>query len=344
MSGTSLDGLDMAFIKFQSKPIWTYEFLCFETLEYTAEWKDKLRFRAEIRKEKLEVLDREYGEFLDSSIKNFILKNKIDKLQVDLISSHGHTLFHKPDLGITHQIGNGPELFLGRAIPVVCDFRVQDVELGGQGAPLVPIGDRILFNEFDSCINLGGFANISFEKNKSRLAMDICPLNFVCNELVKPIGLNYDHNGEIARQGHVNKNMLERMNGQKYYSQSGPKTLGAEWVRAQINPILAEFDLEIKDALRTFTEHASDQIARILNVNQSKKALFTGGGVYNGFLMERIIDKSNGEIIVPSKDLIEFKEALIFGLLGILRLQGKVNVLASVTGASKDHCSGRIYI
>lgn len=344
MSGTSLDGLDIAYIKFQSKPHWTYEFLCFETMEYSAGWKNKLRFQSKIEEDKLEKLDSEYGQFLNSAIKKFRLKNKINKDQVDIISSHGHTLFHQPELGLTKQIGNGPEIFLGGGIPVVCDFRVQDVELGGQGAPLVPVGDRILFNEFDSCINLGGFANISFEKQNSRLAMDICPLNFVCNELVKPLGLNYDNNGEIARSGSVNQKMLDRLNSLNYYQQTGPKTLGAEWVEAQINPILSDFDMNLKDVLRTFSEHASDQISEILNSSNSKKALFTGGGVYNGFLIERIVDKTPCEIVVPGKDLIEFKEALIFGLLGVLRCQGMVNVLASVTGASKDHCSGRRYV
>lgn len=343
MSGTSLDGLDIAYIKFQSSPVWNYEFLFIETVEYTAEWQNKLQFRSSINKKDLNNLDHEYGEYLGLEINKFRIKNNIEPAEIDLIASHGHTIFHKPELGFTKQIGNGPEIFSREGIPVVCDFRVQDLKLGGQGAPLVPIGDHLLFSEYGSCINLGGFANISYEMGKKRLAMDICPLNFVSNNLVKPLDLNFDDKGEIAKSGQVNLQILESLNNLEFYNQNGPKTLGAEWVETNINPIILKSDLEIKDILRTFTEHASEQISEVLKTSKSQKALFTGGGVYNEFLIELIKEKSNCEIVIPKKDLIEFKEALIFGLLGVLRVLNKVNVLASVTGASADHCSGRIY-
>mgnify|MGYP001950675186 CR=1 FL=1 len=343
MSGTSLDGLDIAYIKFERKPKWSYEFLKTETINYSQKWQEKLQFRNEIDPDELKKLDKEYGLFLSSTLRDFKIRNNINGKDIDLIASHGHTLFHKPEIGYTKQIGNGPEIFWEHNIPVVCDFRVQDVKLGGQGAPLVPIGDRLLFQHYDACINLGGFANISFEKANTRLAMDICPVNIVANNLVKPLGLDYDNKGGLAKSGKIHFPMLDKFNHIDYYKKDGPKTLGAEWVESYINPILKEYNLNTEDSLRTFAEHVSEQIAAILNKNKTAKALFTGGGVYNSFLMDLIKSKSHCGIHIPEPRLIEFKEALIFGLLGILKIQGRLNVLSSVTGASQDHSSGIIY-
>lgn len=344
MSGTSLDGIDVAYIQFDTYPSWSFTFLNTETINYSQDWKNKLQFKTQIDPIHLKELDQNYGQFLGNIIEDFKTKNKIKNNQIDLIASHGHTLFHKPEIGYTKQIGNGPEIFQNQQIPVVCDFRVQDVALGGQGAPLVPIGDQKLFPQFDACINLGGFANISFEKDKDRLAMDICPVNFVSNKLVSPLGISYDNEGQIAQSGKINSSMLRALNNLDYYKKHGPKTLGAEWVETNIDPILIDFNLDLKDSLRTFSEHVSDQISTILNGNKTKKALFTGGGVYNSFLMELIRSKTSCQIQIPDRELIEFKEALIFGLLGILKIKGKVNVLSSVTGARQNHSSGKIYI
>lgn len=343
MSGTSLDGLDIAYVKFTSKANWSFEIMVCETLDYSFQWRNKLQYRSNFTDSELEELDREYGNHLAHEIQSFRNRHKIPKGEVDFISSHGHTIFHKPEIGFTKQIGNGPQVFAKENIPVVCDFRVQDVLLGGQGAPLVPMGDQLLFSEFDACINLGGFANISFENEGQRLALDICPLNYVSNDLAKKIGLEYDRAGLMAQQGELHFAMLEEFNKLEYYHLKGPKTLGAEWVEQYIQPILDRYNLQTRDSLRTFMEHASGQIAKLLKQQHSKKALFTGGGVYNSFFMDLVKQKSECEIVIPSKEIIEFKEALIFGLLGLLKYKGEVNILSTVTGARHNHSSGKIY-
>ncbi|NNK87204.1 MAG: anhydro-N-acetylmuramic acid kinase, partial [Flavobacteriaceae bacterium] len=262
---------------------------------------------------------------------------------IDAICSHGHTIFHQPEQGITLQIGNLPkiaELFNCR---VVCDFRTQDVKLGGQGAPLVPIGDRLLFGDHDICLNLGGFSNVSFERDNKRIAFDICPVNSILNKLARQMNLAYDDRGRIARMGSVHKDMLNDLNGLEFYSIPPPKSLGMEWVEQHLVPIIQKYDCSIEDKLRTFVEHIATQIAAQLNPLNKRDILVTGGGAYNQFLLERIKACNSADIVLPSNDLIDFKEALIFGFLGVLRLRNESNCLSSVTGAQKDHSSGLIY-
>lgn len=344
MSGTSLDGLDIAHIKFHIGSKISFEILSPETIEYSDFWRAKLKYQSHKNEEELKSLDHEYAILLAREIQNFFERHQIEAKNIDLIASHGHTIYHQPEKGYTLQIGNGPEIFNRHKIPLVCDFRVQDIQLGGQGAPLVPIGDQLLFGNYEACLNFGGFVNISFEKNGSRLAMDVCPLNYVSNSLSQNLGLAYDEDGNLARKGNIIFPLLETLNKLEYYQVQGPKTLGAEWVEEQINPVLEKFDITIQDKLRTFLEHAAIQISNIIEEHTISNALFTGGGVYNSFLIDLIRSKTECQISIPEKELIEFKEALIFGLLGLLRLQGKTNVLASVTGAKKDHSSGKIYI
>ena len=224
---------------------------------------------------------------------------------------------------------------------VVCDFRVQDVELGGQGAPLVPIGDRLLFSEYDYCLNLGGFANCSYEKNGQRIAFDICPVNIVLNKYAEKLGKDFDENGKFAESGIVDENLLHQLDSLKFYSGKPPKSLGLEWVKENIFPLLEASKISSEDVLRTFTEHIAVQLAKQFSDRAS--VLITGGGAYNSFLIERFKNLSAIEVVVPSKEIVEYKEALIFGLLGVLKLRDEVNCLASVTGASKDHSSGKIF-
>jgi anhydro-N-acetylmuramic acid kinase len=274
-------------------------------------------------------------------IYDFIKKYDIQNL--DAVCSHGHTILHQPQNGFTLQIGNLPEIATLINQTVVCDFRVQDVQLGGQGAPLVPIGDRILFSEYDYCMNLGGFSNVSFEKNKERIAFDISPINTVLNFYANQLGLDYDDKGSISRTGICNENLLQELNALDFYQKKHPKSLGFEFVKETILPLIESYPIPIEDKLHTFTEHVALQIALALP-NKNGSLFITGGGAYNDFLIERIQHHvPRMKLIIPSAKILEFKEALIFALLGVLKLRGEINVLSSVTGAKTNHSSGMIY-
>ncbi|WP_304196782.1 anhydro-N-acetylmuramic acid kinase [Flavobacterium alvei] len=348
MSGTSLDGVDLSHIKFQLIDTkWTFEILESETIGYSQDWIDRLKTAVDFSETQLEKLNQDYTKLLASIISNFIEKHKIENL--DAICSHGHTILHQPQNGFTLQIGNLPEIATLTHQTVVCDFRVQDVKLGGQGAPLVPIGDRILFSDYDYCINLGGFSNISFEQNSKRIAFDISPVNTVLNFYANQLGLNYDDKGQISRTGKVNTNLLNELNALDFYQQTFPKSLGFEFVKQTVLPLIESYSIAIEDKLCTFTEHVALQTALALDLFETRKdkksrMLVTGGGAYNDFLIERIQSQlPEIKLVIPKSKILEFKEALIFALLGVLKLRDEINVLSSVTGAKADHSSGEIY-
>jgi anhydro-N-acetylmuramic acid kinase len=339
MSGTSLDGVDLVYVKFDVSEKYLYKILFSETIPYSVRWKKKITEAFKFEKDKLTELDVDYANLLSDLIVKFIKKNKIDK--VDFIASHGHTIHHQPEKRYTLQIGNGQVIFNRTGIKTVCDFRSQDVMLGGQGAPLVPIGDTILFSEYDYCLNLGGFANISFDVNKSRIAYDICPVNIVLNYFATKLGYMYDDKGNIARQGKINKDLLKELNNLDFYVKGSPKSLGFEFVSNSVFPIIEKYHISTIDILRTFIEHIALQISS--NLEKGKKIFVTGGGVFNDFLIERIKHHSLTKIIIPDKTIINFKEALIFAFLGLRKIENKINCLKSVTGAEKNHCSGVIF-
>lgn len=339
MSGTSLDGIDLAELIFNySEEKWNFQILAAETVPYSSYWKDKLREGINYSEGNLERLDFKYTEKLSEEISKFIKKHKIH--EIDAICSHGHTILHQPEKGFTYQIGNLPRISKLLGQTVVCDFRVQDVDLGGQGAPLVPIGDKLLFSEHDYCLNLGGFANCSFESKGERIAFDICPVNIVLNHYAEKLGKDFDEGGNLAASGKIDKELLNQLNALSFYSDKPPKSLGLEWVKATVFPLLASSDISSEDILCTFTEHIAIQLSKQFSVNSS--VLITGGGVYNTYLIERLKNLASVAFVVPTSDIIEYKEALIFGLLGILKLRDEINCLSSVTGASKDHSSGKI--
>ena len=287
----------------------------------------------------LEKLDKVYGDYLGTLINNFIYNYKIGT--IDFIASHGHTILHQPEKGITLQIGSGKIIAAKTKQKVVCDFRTQDVALGGQGAPLVPIGDELLFADYDYCLNLGGFSNVSFKKDQERIAFDICPVNIVLNYYANLLDLPYDDEGKIAAQGSINVALLDKLNQLEYYQQQPPKSLGLEWVQQEIFPLINAEEKNVQHILRTFIEHIAIQISAIIKGNSS--ILITGGGAFNIFLMQRIAKHANVKISAPNKTLINYKEALIFAFLGLLRLDNQINCLKSVTGANKDHSSGVIF-
>jgi anhydro-N-acetylmuramic acid kinase len=342
MSGTSLDGVDLAHINFEiNNNKWSYQIFECDTISYSNEMISKLKNGIHFSSIELSELNIEYTNLLGNIISEFITKNNISNL--DAVCSHGHTILHQPENGFTLQIGNLPEIAKITNQKVVCNFRVQDVFLGGQGAPLVPIGDKILFSEFDYCLNLGGFSNISFEENNERIAFDISPVNTVLNFYANTFGLEYDDKGKISKSGNLNTKLFEELNQLEFYKKRYPKSLGFEFVKETILPILESYSISIEDKMRTFTEHISFQIGEILQTKIGK-LLISGGGVYNDFLIDRIKNHlPKTEIIIPDEKTIKYKEALIFALLGVLKLRNEINVLASVTGAKQNHSSGEVF-
>lgn len=341
MSGTSLDGIDIIYSTYSFNGKWQFEIHEAMTSPYSERWKKRLSDLPNESMEFLQKIDEDYSSFLGEEINLFINNNKIGT--IDFVASHGHTALHQPENKLTYQIGNRQILadILNRK--VICDFRVQDVELGGQGAPLVPIGDALLFSEYDYCLNLGGFANISTSINNKRIAYDICPVNIVLNYYINQIGKDFDDKGQLASTGEIKEELLKELNALTFYHEHYPKSLGLEWVKTNMFPLIDSYNFEVKDILRTFVMHIACQISNEINKKGKSNVLITGGGAYNDFLISEIKKTTESIIVLPKKILIEYKEALIFGLLGVLKLRDEVNCLASVTGANKDHSSGKIF-
>ena len=341
MSGTSLDGVDIVYVKFVQNESWSFKIINSKTYKYEDSTTEILNEISRKSINEIKEIDVEYSKKLAKMINEFINEFSINK--IDFVSSHGHNAIHDPSNLITYQMVNLSTLSKEINQKVICDFRVQDVKLGGEGAPLVPVGEKYLFHEYDSFINLGGFANISNHKGESLIAYDICPVNIVLNNLSKKIGKDFDDKGSIASSGKLIINLYEELEKLEYYQSSPPKSLGIEWVNENIFPLINKyFDYPIEDLLNTLSNHIANQISN--NLKDIDKVLVTGGGAYNDYLIEIIRSKTDCEIIIPPKNIIEFKEALIFAFLGVLRYLNINNCYSSVTGASKDHCSGKIFL
>jgi anhydro-N-acetylmuramic acid kinase len=341
MSGTSLDGLDLAACRFTFEDKWSFEILKTVTIPYSHKWVNKLSSAAKLNALDLAMLNNEFGKFIGKHVADFSadLPEK-----PDLVSSHGHTIFHQPGDRLTLQIGNGAFIAAYSGLPTACDFRSLDVALKGQGAPLVPIGDELLFGDYEFCLNLGGIANISFREDGCRKAFDICPANMAFNHFIKELGYEYDLDGNLGRSGKIQEELLALLNSLEFYQQKGPKSLGREWFEKEFLPLISSFQLAPEDVLRTLYEHISDQLSLAVDQYPKGKILITGGGAHNVFLIELFSEKTRHKTIVPAAQIIDFKEALIFAFLGVLRLRNEVNCLESVTGSQHDHSGGVIYL
>ena len=339
MSGTSVDGLDICYVSFDNNNPSKYEIIDCETIDYDDNLRTKLKNVIEMDNDQIKQIDKEFGEFIGLNVLKFIKKNTLYK--ADLISSHGHTVFHEPKFNKTLQIGNGEIINKVTKIKTVNNFREQDIQLGGQGAPLVPIGDKLLFDDYKYCLNLGGFTNISVKDSRTIYAYDICPLNTVLNHYANKLGYECDLGGKLSKKGVINIDLFNELNDLDYYKKSYPKSLGLEFVIENIFPITEKYKIKEVDILATYIEHASFQIKR--NIDNGSKVLLTGGGTFNNNLIKTLDHDSKINFIVPNKTIINYKESLIFALLGYLKINGKVNCLRSVTGASNDHSSGDIY-
>ena len=338
MSGTSLDGLDLCCVSFDFDGRWHYRIVKAESVDYPEDLRRKLATAQRMSSLDYARLHSDYGLYLGGQVRSFVERNQ---LKVNLVASHGQTIFHQPGVRFTAQIGSGAGIAAVSGIDTVCDFRTTDVALGGQGAPLVPIGDAVLFGDYDYCLNLGGFSNISFAQGEKRLAYDISPVNYVLNHYAGLRGLAFDRDGELARSGRVCRDLLDRLNALPFYTQDGPKSLGREWVEQTVYPLIEGYGLPVEDVLATFVEHVAVQIGRHV---RGGRVLTTGGGARNRFLLERMRAAApQADYVVPDPLTIDFKEALIFALLGALYVADRPNCLSSVTGAARDNIGGCLY-
>ena len=360
MSGSSLDGVDIAYCHFNCSTtsgvfnIENWQLMETETYPFSEFWKNRLRSLP--NGSAFEIMDAHaaFGSYMGEMVNRFLLEKKIDKQKVDLIASHGHTIFHEPARGFTTQIGDGAALSVATQCIVINDFRSADIALGGQGAPLAPMADKMLFPNFDFYLNLGGIANVTCNINGRFVAFDICGANQILNALANVTGLPYDDGGQISKTGTVDKLLFEQQYNIPFFKKSYPKSLSNQWVQQNQTSIFLENKSKIENKLNTAVELTAlliadaivDIIEKEKNIKEHFKLLATGGGAYNDYLMERIrfhLHTKNIEVVIPDKTLIGFKEALLMGLLGVMRLEKIHNCMASVTGAKKDSLNGALY-
>jgi anhydro-N-acetylmuramic acid kinase len=351
MSGSSLDGLDICFVEFnETAGKWEYEIKCAACIAYSSKWIEKLTNAIHLSALEYQLLNSEYGKYLGTMVNEFIEEFQLHH-QVNLISSHGHTTFHFPEKKMTHQLGEGAAIAAETMLPVVSDLRALDVAFGGQGAPIVPLGEKLLFPDYDYFLNIGGIANLSFHKKEGVIAFDVCAANRVLNMLSAKKNKPYDDGGKMAASGNIHFPLLEKLNSNNYYSLPYPKSLGNQFGTDEIYPLIKSFNLSAEDALCTYTEHISIQIKNALHSGKlnaaNRRLMISGGGAFNSFLIDRIckqLQEIYFEIFVPDEDLVVYKEALIMALLGVLRWREQYTVLSSVTGASRDSIGGALWL
>ena len=353
MSGSSLDGLDIVYARLQEiAGKWSYEILKSDCIEYDQDWKSKLKNAVHLTALDYQLLHTSYGHFLGREVNRFIEKNDLFH-KVALIASHGHTTFHEPKLNMTAQLGDGAAIAAVTGLAVISDLRAMDVAFGGQGAPIVPLGEKLLFKELSMFLNIGGIANISLHINNEIIAFDVCPANSILNPLAQRRGFEYDEDGRLASVGVPDHQLLSELNSLEYYENPYPKSLSNNYGSEKIIPILERYDLCVEDLLCTYCEHIAQQaVSAVLplihnDMNTENQMLITGGGAFNKFLINRLdesMKKHNISITIPDAEVIQYKEALIMALLGVLRWREENTVLASVTGAKMDSIGGALWL
>ena len=353
MSGSSLDGLDIAYVQLEEvRGNWSYKIIHADCIVYSDKWINELRRATELRTAEFLKLNTRYGKFLGDQINDFIDKYNLGH-NVHFIASHGHTVFHEPENNTTCQIGDGAAIAATTGLPVINDLRSMDVALGGQGAPIVPIGDRLLFGSYDYLLNIGGIANITIQspENGNTIAFDVCPANQVLNALALREGVLYDDGGSLAALGCLLYDVLDDLNDDRYYKIPPPKSLSNETAMEIVFPKLYESSHNNYDQLNTVCRHIAEQVAAAVKLfphgKEDATLLATGGGALNTFLimqLEQTLAPLKVKVVVPEPDVIKFKEALVMALIGTLRWREEVNVLSSVTGASRDSVGGAIWL
>ena len=359
MSGSSLDGLDIAFCRMETAEandaFWVrnWELLEAETLPFTLEWQQRLRQLPSASAFEFCSIHAAFGRYMGELVNQFLSEKKLSPTQIDLVASHGHTIFHEPAQGFTAQIGDGAALAATTGCTVISDFRTMDVALAGQGAPLAPMADKLLFPGYDFYLNLGGIANISCHTAERFIAFDVCGANQALNALANEIGLPYDDEGKMAFTGKLDPILLDNINDAAYFSQPYPKSLANQWVQHNLTEICLNATSSIADRLHTICHHVALQLAAAIQqvlanegIKKEKyRMLATGGGVFNGYLRQCIQQQlPNIEVVIPSENIVKFKEALLMALLGVLRMEVKPNCISSVTGAKRDAIGGGIWM
>ncbi len=353
MSGSSLDGLDIAYVRYWLEgDQWKFEIKEAEVVPYPKKW--ELRLFNLAYQDAITYLKTSayYGLYIGEEVNKFLERKGIPKDKVDFIASHGHTIFHQPENHVSSQVGDGAKIAAVTGLPVISNFRDEDVALGGQGAPITPVADKYLFPEFVLTLNLGGFANITAHLKDGRLVgFDIVALNVVINHFAKELGYDMDKDGELGREGVPDEDLLAKLNSIWYYDKPFPKCLSMGWFNRVLLPILRKARISKLDILRTYYEHVAQQIGKAVKLlkeiglaKENPQMLVTGGGAFNKFLLERLQEHVDVEMVIPDEQLVKFKEAVAIGFLGVLRVRGEPNVYASVTGAEKDTVNGALHL
>ena len=351
MSGSSMDGLDIAFAEFQeTSGKWNFEIKAVACYPYDEEWITRLKNATELKALDYQLLHTAYGHYIGEMVNQFIEENNLHH-QVQLIASHGHTTFHVPTERMTAQLGDGAAIAAETGINTVSDLRAMDLARGGHGAPIVPIGEKLLLGEYPIFLNLGGIANISFNDPKQYIAFDVCPANRVLNLLSVSLNKHFDEGGQMASSGRINEKLLLLLNDLEYYKLPYPKSLSNDFGTDVVYTLIRNKKISAEDGLRTYVEHVAIQIKNAVRLaptpTPGSRILLTGGGAHNHFLVERIaalLHEFNIEVTVPEKNIVDYKEALIMALIGVLRWREETNTLASVTGASSDSIGGAVWI
>ena len=339
MSGSSLDGIDLAWCEFvEENGRWEYSIREARTIQHTAQMRQRLTGVMHGSALDLARLHRDLGIVIGEECGELLQGEK-----VDVIASHGHTIFHNPDEGLTAQVGCGAQIAALSGTNTVTDFRTMDVALGGQGAPLVPLGEELLFPQHMVFLNIGGICNIALHHTDRIMGYDVCIGNQALNYLAEEAGERYDAEGTIARSGVLNGALLQSLNALPFRERAAPRSLGRDWFNENVLPLIKDPSTPLPDRMRTVVEHIAMQLATALKDSNSN-CLVTGGGAYNTFLMDRIRAHSGVYLDIPGPSVVEFKEALIFALLGVLRLREESTALASVTGAKRDSVGGAVYL
>jgi anhydro-N-acetylmuramic acid kinase len=352
MSGSSLDGLDIAFVEFEETAgKWQFELLETACIPYPPEWRKKLTDPATLSARDYLLLHTDYGHYLGRCVNDF-MEEKGLAYRVQLIASHGHTAFHIPDRKMTAQLGDGAAIAAVTGIRTITDLRNVDMALGGQGAPIVPIGEKFLFPEYDFFLNIGGIANLSVNQ-ETFIGFDVCPANRILDLLAAESGKGYDENGNGAASGSLNEDVFRQLNAFPYYQLPFPKSLSNDFGLKEIFPLLSNAGLSSADALHTYSRHIVFQISKsLLKLKESMPALgkmrllITGGGAHNRFIVDKLreaVMPGGIECLVPEGKLTDYKEAVIMALMGALRWREDINVMCSVTGASKDSINGAVW-
>ncbi|MCW3074367.1 MAG: hypothetical protein JWP69_1436 [Flaviaesturariibacter sp.] len=349
MSGSSLDGLDIVFAELiETAGSWSYEIIAADCHPYNKDWTERLKNAVHLNALDYQLLHTAYGHYLGEEVNRFIDEKSLH-FKVGMIASHGHTTFHLPAQRMTAQLGDGAAIAATTKLPVISDLRALDVAFGGQGAPIVPVAEKLLFKGYSMFLNIGGIANISFNNGEEYIAFDVCPANRVLNLIANSIGKEYDAGGELAASGKVHAGLLEQLNALAYYSQPYPKSLANDFGTDEVYPLIQSYNLSPADAAATMVAHIGVQVASSNSKLQTpnSKLLVTGGGAFNTFLIGELtksLKEFDIEVVVPDEQTVQYKEALAMALIGVLRWRQEYNVLSSVTGAGRDSIGGAVWI